>query len=136
MEQNKDQCIFCELNTLEKIHEFTTFNANQYVRQIATEMEDLDLLMKLSERDLIAIEAKYHFNCLSRYRNRYRSHLRARSDLSSSLHSTDKKAKARAFAELILYIESCLEEDTNIFKLADLYSIFKDRLQNLGYHFQ
>ena len=45
---------FWEINTLEKIHEFTTFNANKSVRQMATEMEDLDLLMKLSEGDLIA----------------------------------------------------------------------------------
>ena len=57
---------FCEINMFEKIHEFTTFNANKSVRKMATEMEDSGLLMKLSERDLIAIEAK-HFNCLSRY---------------------------------------------------------------------
>lgn len=132
LERNKDLCIFCEMNTLEKNHEFTTYNANKSVSQMATEMEDMDLMMKLSEGDLVAIEAKYHFNCLSRYRNHYRSHLRARSDLSSSLHSMDKKAKARAFAELVSHIESCLEEDTNIFKLADLHSIYQDRLRNLG----
>ena len=46
-----------------------------------------------------------------------------------------KKAKARAFAESILHIESCLEENTKIFKLADIYSIYQDRLQNLGVSF-
>ena len=107
-------------------------NANKSVSQMATEMGDMDLLVKLSEGDLVAIEAKYHLNCLSRYQNRYRSHLRAKSDSSSSLHSTERKAKAQAFAELISHIEGCLEEDTNIFKLADLHSIYQDRLQNLG----
>ena len=81
MERNKERiCVFfcvCEINTLEKTHVFTTFNANKSVRQIATEMEDLDLLMILSES---AIEAQYHFNYLSRYRNRHRSHLQARRD--------------------------------------------------------
>lgn len=110
------------MSTSEKIHEFT-LNANKSVSKMATEMGDMDLLVKLSEGDLVAIEAKYHLNCLSRYRNRYRSHLRAKSDSSSSLHSTDRKAKAQAFAELISHIEGCLEEDTNIFKLADLHSI-------------
>ena len=119
------------MSTSEQIHEFT-FNANKSVSQMATEMGDMDLLVKLSKGDLVAIEAKYHLNCLSRYRNRYRSHLRAKSDSSSSLHYTGRNAKARAFAELISHIEGCLEEDTNIFELADLYSIYQDHLQNLG----
>ena len=112
LERNKDLCFFCEMSTSEKIHEFT-LNANKSVSQMATETGDMDLLVKLSEGHLVAIEAKYHLNCLSRYQNRYRSHLRAKSDSSSSLHSTDRKAKAQAFAELISHIEGCLEEDTN-----------------------
>ena len=111
LERNKELCIFCEMSTSEQIHEFT-FNANKSVSQMATEMGDMGLLVKLSDF-LVAIEAKYHLNCLLRYRNRNRSHLRAKSDSSSSLHSTDRKAKARAFAELISHIEGCLEEDTN-----------------------
>ena len=113
LERNKDLYISCEMSTSEQIHKFTTFNANKSVSQMATEMGDMDLLVKLSVGDLVAIEAKYHLNRLLRYRNCYRSHLRAKSDSSSSLHSTDRRAKARAFAELISHIEGCLEEDTN-----------------------
>jgi len=32
---------------------------------MATEMNDTDLLVELAEGDLVAIEAKYHFACLS-----------------------------------------------------------------------
>ena len=56
MERNKER-ICVEINTLEEIHLSTTFNANKSVRQMTTEMDDSDLLMKMSERDLIAIVA-------------------------------------------------------------------------------
>ncbi len=49
---------------------------------MATEMNDTSLLVKLADGDLVAIEAKYHFACLTKYRNRYRSHVR--SDAGSS----------------------------------------------------
>ena len=74
---SKQLCIFCGAGaaTSEALHEFTTFNANRSVSQMATEMCDTALLTKLAEGDLVAIEAKYHFNCLSRYRNQYRGYL-------------------------------------------------------------
>ena len=53
LERNKDLCIFCEMSTSEKIHEFT-LNANKSVSQMATEVGDMDLLVKLSEGDLVA----------------------------------------------------------------------------------
>ena len=92
-------------------------------------MHDTALLTKLAEGDLVAIEAKYHFNCLSRYRNQYRGYLQAKADSSRSLQLADKKAKARAFAELISYI---VEEDTHIFKLSELHTVYLERLQNFG----
>ena len=44
------------------------------MKVMAIEMNDADLLMKLADGDLIAIEAKYHLACLTKYRNQYRSH--------------------------------------------------------------
>ena len=122
-------CVFfCEMSTSEKIHEFT-LNANKSVSQMATETGDMDLLVKLSEGHLVAIEAKYHLK-------RYRSHLRAKSDSSSSLHSTDRKAKAQAFAELISHIEGCLEEDTNIFNWLICIQYIKTVYKIWGYYFR
>lgn len=39
---------------------------------------------------------------------------------------------ARAFAELVCYIESCIENSEYIFKLSQLHGLFEDRLSNLG----
>ena len=64
---------------------------------MAADMNDTDLLVKLADSDLVAIYAMYHFTCLTKYRNRYRSHIRSDTSSASSLNTTLKRAKARAF---------------------------------------
>ena len=73
-------CIFCGDVTTELLHEFTTFNMDKAIRDMANEMSDSDMLVKMSGGvDLVAIEGKYHLSCLTNYRNRYRAFLRAQS---------------------------------------------------------
>ena len=40
------------------------FPVHQKVKQIAEETHDTNILAKLSEGDMIVIEAKYHYKCL------------------------------------------------------------------------
>ena len=42
------------------IHCITSLNRDSNIREAATDMSDTQLLVKLSEGDLIAREAKYH----------------------------------------------------------------------------
>ena len=58
------------------------------------------LPMKVAQRDLVAIEAKYHFKRLTKYRNHCRSHVRSCAS-SSSEYEAVKRAKATAFAEIV-----------------------------------
>ena len=58
----------------EHLHDFTTFNSDVSVNVMATQM---NLLGKLAGGDLVALEAKHHFTCLTKYRNQYRSHIRS-----------------------------------------------------------
>ena len=37
------------------------------------ELQDTELLARISGGDLVAIETKYHFKCLSAYKSKYRS---------------------------------------------------------------
>ena len=54
-------CFFCKGDAkAERLHEFTTFNADKSVKVMAAEMNDTDLSVKLTDGDLVAIEAKYH----------------------------------------------------------------------------
>ena len=73
VDQNEDQEkeFFCDLVGLEPLHEFSTFNVNISLYEMVTVMGDRDLLLQISGRDLVALEARSHFNCLSKYRNNY-----------------------------------------------------------------
>ena len=66
--------IFDDDSKSEHLHDFTTFNSEVSVNVMATQM---NLLGKLAGGDLVALEAKYHFTCLTKYRNQYRSHIRS-----------------------------------------------------------
>ena len=66
---------------------------------MATELKDTDLLAKLAGGDMVAIEAKYHTNCMVSLRNRYRSFVRS-SSTDKTPDTQNEIAKARAFAEI------------------------------------
>ena len=66
--------IFDDDSKFEHLHDFTTFNSDVPVNVMATQ---INILGKLAGRNLVVLEAKYHFTCLTKYRNQYRSHIRS-----------------------------------------------------------
>ena len=96
---------------------------------MAENMEDTEMIARISSGDLVALEAKYHFQCLTKYRNRYRSFCRQ----SNPQSTVDTKiARARAFVELVDKIETDIEEGTQFFYLNELHLLYTNRLQQLG----
>ena len=74
-EKFPEKCFFdCgdELNK-QALHLVTTFSVNRRVRKIATETNDTTILAKLSQGNMIAIEAHYHTKCLISYYNKLRT---------------------------------------------------------------
>ena len=53
------------------------FNPDVSVNVMAIQMSDTSLLGKLASGDLVVLEAKYHFTCLTKNRNQCRSHIRS-----------------------------------------------------------
>ena len=47
---------------------------------MATDLKDASLLAKLSGADIVAIEGKYHFDCLNKYSNKHMSLLREQNE--------------------------------------------------------
>ena len=123
-------CIFCD-SELGQLHNCSTMELDQELRQMATELQDTSLLSRISGGDLIAIEAKYHIHCLVAYKNRYRSAQRACASESSNT-TEENVLRARAFAELISYIEGNVDNGTYIFKLAELHNVYENRLHEFG----
>ena len=98
------------------------------MRKCALEVEDTALLAKLATGDMIAIEAKYHHDCLRSLYNRARQATPKGNDEDDScLHGI-------AFAELVVFLEDMksVEENAPIFKLKDIAQLYKDRLEQLG----
>ena len=121
--------MFCEEKKAESLHEYTTVNTDKSLRRMATEMLDTEILAKISGGDLVAIEAKYHVSCLVKYRNKYRSFLRQQ---HSPKNWSREQHKARAFTELVTFIEASLEEESNLFKLSELHQLYQQHLNDLG----
>ena len=62
---DKRGCIFCS-EVSGTLHDCSTMELDHDIRRMATELlQDTELLARTSGRDLVVIEAKYHFNCLS-----------------------------------------------------------------------
>ena len=101
------------------------------LEKMATDLKDASLLAKLSGADIVAIEGKYHFVCLNKYRNKHRSLLREQNRLDEL---DAQHWEARSFAELISYLENCIENESYIFKLSELYALYTKRLHDFGVH--
>ena len=123
-------CIFCAEKNQEELHDYSTENAEFSLHTMASDMNDHDLLTKLSGGTFVAIEAKYHFPCITKYRNSYRSYLREKNKNTDFRY---EQAKARAFTELILYIECGIEEGTYLLRLTLFRPGFFYRLNVQGF---
>ena len=100
------------------------------LRRMATQLQDSSLLARISGGDLIAIEAKYHFNCFSTFKNKYRAVQRAQNNLIIS--QAHQLIQAQVFADLISHIEESIESGTFIFKLSELHGMYLSELKELG----
>ena len=130
----RENCIFC-VSGVEggELHNFTTLEADRNFRLMATELQDFQLLSRISGGDLIAIEAKYHFTCLTSIRNRYRSFspVYRKSQIGEN-DDDERMSESRAFAELVDYVTKSVESGTQMFKLSELHNLFISRLADIN----
>ncbi len=91
------------------------------MHNLSHELQDTLLLARISGGDLVVIEAKYHYNCLSSYKNMYRSVQRANSD--TGISKEDTIIRAQVFVELVSHIEGMVENGIFIFELHELHDL-------------
>ena len=135
--------MFCGEQNSEKLHEYTTRNAEVFLRTMAREMDDNEMFMKLSSGDLVAIEAKYHFfvsqsietDTVPTCVKKIRPPMKGMSRLKQGAVFVELKQGA-VFVELILYIECAIEEGTYLFKVKELRDMYQNRLKDIGYDFE
>lgn len=128
-----NMCIFCKKSD-GILHKCETLELDKTLREQATELQDTDLLATIADGDLVAIEAKYHKQCMDAFRVRYRSYKRSMATLSDT---TDQSmTDSRVFVEMISYIEANVEDGEYIFPLVDLHKMCVARFAALGYEKQ
>ena len=115
-----------ELNK-QALHSVTTFSVDCRVRKIATETNDTTILAKLSQGDMITIEAHYHTKCLISYYSKSRT--------KNEDHQRNPNAVIYgvALAEIFAFVEEQrIEPEITVFKLADLIKMYSNHLEDIG----
>ena len=121
-------CFFCDLPAKGKLnlHEASTFEIDAQVRRFATDLQDTQLL---AGEDMIALETKYHSNCLSSLYNKHRQFCTSftADEAITYLHGI-------AVAELFYYYEDVYAEAdiSPVFRLIDIAKLYQLRLKQLG----
>jgi len=100
------------------------------LRKMATVLQDADLLARIGGGDIIAIEAKYHHGCLTKYKNKYRSKQRA--SRQDSVSSEGNLVNAQVFVECCLSLRIALNLVNVFFKLSELHHLYQNHLKVLG----
>ena len=125
---SKAVCLFC--GETGDPHEVVTLEVDEKVRKMATDFQDSALLKHIAGGDMIAIEAKYHKTCMTNLSNRHRAFLCQSQDSQSG--EEDKKNEARAFVELISFMERCVDDGKYILTLRELHQLYMNRPQHFG----
>ena len=100
-------CLFCQLKD-GHLHECRTLELDVTIRQMTSVLQETELMARMEGGDLIALEAKYHMQCLRTLKNRYRSFLREH-EHDFGTFSEDNKFEARTLVELFSHVENCVE---------------------------
>ena len=126
----KMACLFCQ-QADGHLHGVRTLGADENIRQMASELHDIELMARMEGGDLVALDAKYHLECLTTLRNHYQSLLRQHEEDSSG-SAEEKVMKARALVELFTHVENCVEDGTFHFKFSVLHQLYENRIRDLG----
>ncbi|CAE1315730.1 unnamed protein product [Acanthosepion pharaonis] len=130
----KVECFFCEDDVILNQQEGMTERLNEHLNQCARTLNDGKLLAKLSGGDVVALEVKYHLRCLQKLYDAERAYLNSLEKAESS--DPGKDLYPVAFSELVIYIMDSKVTNTEsspvVFLLADLTSLHKLRLEQLG----
>ena len=120
-------CSFCS-GTDARMHRASTFDLDNKVKTAAMKNKNWTLLGKLASGDMHAMDVDYHLTCLLSLYNS----ARFTSECSFKDEKENVNQEAIAFAELTMYIEESLCEETTVFLLSDLVKLYTSRLEQLS----
>ena len=125
----QEVCFFCGGATTEgnPLSWASTMELDSRVRAVAVEVNDFNLLGKLSAGDMVALKSQYHKQCLVA--------LYARTRQQPVVNQVEESTPQRvAFSEIVRKLEDCkvCTSDCKVLKLSDAKREYLTRLQELG----
>ena len=124
-----NRCFFCQKTSREPLHAVLSVAFGIHLRDMAREMNDTTMALRLDVGDLVAAQAHYHNGCLTSFHNKHRSHQRSKlSDKQLQTLLLEERVKA----ELIDSIKADAAEGEHIFPFADLMRLYNGRRSDLG----
>ena len=128
------KCFLCEkIEPQSELRQAMTVQLNERLNECAHNLNDGKLLALLSGGDVVALELKYHCSCLTSLYNRERAHIAAENK-EKLQSSQDEDTFPLVFSELLTYIteKSNNSDEPVVFRLAELVSLVKERLEQFG----
>lgn len=124
-------CFLCEKkDPVNDLRHVMTMELDKRLNECARTLNDGRLLAILSAGDAVAQELQYHRSCLTKLYNRKRSYLAK----EEHLEDEDRNLYPQVFSELLVYIieTKTSSTDPTVFRLAELASLYRQRLIQLG----
>ena len=86
-----------------QLHQFKTLEADKTLRQMATDLQKTELMARIEGGDHVALEAKYHLECLTALHNYYRSFKLQLGKVSVQMPSANSSATGNEFKDRNLF---------------------------------
>ena len=118
-------CTICDESGGQYWRRASTLGLDKRVRLAAIKIGDRNLIAKLSAGDMIAIESKYHAQCLTKL---YRKAEHIDKDISGDISFL---MRAQAFEELVDFIEEDRGVHGNVYGMSKLTKSYRKRLADL-----
>ncbi|KAL0198142.1 hypothetical protein M9458_006682, partial [Cirrhinus mrigala] len=129
------QCFLCEkMEPTSEMRQAMTMQLNERLNECARNLNDGKLLALLSGGDVVALELKYHWSCLTDLYHRERAHIKAEKQ-EKIQSSQEKEAFHLVFSELLTYVIEAKKTNSDgpsVFRLAELVNLYRERLKQFG----
>lgn len=131
----KQLCIFCDFGE-ENGHLIcaSTLGIGPSIYENAVLLQDQILLTKLSSTDMVALEAKYHKSCYTRFFTKARSIQRGKDKQELNTETQKKIVYGSVVTELVDYIKDMYmcNEQSPVFKLSFFVKVTARRMTEMG----
>jgi len=126
----KNVCLFCDEKAKDTLVTASTLGIGPTIHSHAVQLQYEKLLKKLTSTDLVALEAKYHKLCYTRFLTRARVAERSQRE---DHHNPEEVVYGTVITELVQYMQDLysFSNTSPVFKLSCLTKLVFERMTNL-----